>query len=186
MTVPHEYHVPDDNEDRRTLPMAAAHIARIKEQLRYTRDCRSIGLSIIYQLETLTSSYRAPTYEDIYNQLLVVRVPGNDRLRNLRRSNPDFFAKGFQSPNQLQVMGRAESFSLDATHNVEHHIRTILYSWVVKHPITGRGYPVAYMITNSRGIGPLVQWLSFLRDNSGMAPRLMSVDCDDAERTAIT
>ncbi|SAL98735.1 hypothetical protein, partial, partial [Absidia glauca] len=170
--------------------MAAAHIARIKEQLRYTRDCRSIGLSFIYQLETLTSSYRAPTYEDIYNQLRSITNHlyrrDNDDMTSFKLwleylatidyvifddqtpspSNPDFFAKGFQSPNQLQVMGRAESFSLDATHNVEHHIRTILYSLVVKHPITGRGYPVAYMITNSRGIGPLVQWLSFLRDNS--------------------
>ncbi|KAG1465875.1 hypothetical protein G6F46_000404 [Rhizopus delemar] len=51
----------------------------------------------------------------------------------------------------------------------------------------GRGWPVAYMITNDRSTGPIVEWLQQLR-NSGflIGPEQFTIDCCPSEVNAIT
>ncbi|KAG1562966.1 hypothetical protein G6F47_000554 [Rhizopus delemar] len=53
--------------------------------------------------------------------------------------------------------------------------------------LIGRGWPVAYMITNDRSTGPIVEWLQQLR-NSGflIGPEQFTIDCCPSEVNAIT
>ncbi|SAL96321.1 hypothetical protein [Absidia glauca] len=208
ITSDHSNHVPGSPEDVHTLPVSSAHLAQVIEQMKYSRDCRRIGLDTLHQLENFATAYRRANYEDIYNQLrrqsdLLYRREEDDMasfkswLDHLQTSgyvvfdsddgprSQDWFARGFHSPAQQQLIPTTKSFCLDATHNICHSIQTVLYSLVIRHPISGRGYPVSYMITNNRGVAPLVQWLQFLRDTCEINPDLISVDCDAAEHTSI-
>ncbi|OAD67652.1 hypothetical protein PHYBLDRAFT_151168 [Phycomyces blakesleeanus NRRL 1555(-)] len=58
------------------------------------------------------------------------------------------FAFGFQSPSQMMLMRISQSFCLDAIHNISACNIEILYSFITRHSDTGKGSPVAYMITN--------------------------------------
>ncbi|SAL97852.1 hypothetical protein [Absidia glauca] len=82
-------------------------------------------------------------------------------------------------------MVNATAFCLDATYNVVRNREVIMYSLVVAHRNTGQGYPVAYMLTNDHTVGPLVQWLGFLKSNAGMNPSQITIDCSIPEVNAI-
>jgi hypothetical protein len=43
-----------------------------------------------------------------------------------------------------------------------------LYSLVVRHPDTGKGVPVGYLLTNGQSVAPVLEWLKFFRDNCSM------------------
>jgi hypothetical protein len=106
---------------------------------------------------------------------------------NLQAYSSDYslFALGFQSPLQQQKMRESSSFCLDATHGISQNIDEILYTLIIRDKHIGRGWPVAYMVTNDKTVGPIVQWLQFLRDQNVMVnPKQFTIDCCAAEVNA--
>jgi len=95
------------------------------------------------------------------------------------------FAYGFQSQIQSRKMEQHQSFCLDATHGISSRSMEVLYTLLVKDLLTGKGYPVAYMVTNDQSVGPVNQWLVYLRDNCNFAPTAITIDCSLAEVNAI-
>jgi hypothetical protein len=94
------------------------------------------------------------------------------------------FAYGFQSQIQSRKMEQHQSFCLDATHGISSQSMEVLYTLLVKDLLTGKGYPVAYMVTNDRSVGPVNHWLVYLRDNCNFAPTTITIDCSLAEVNA--
>ncbi|OAD71954.1 hypothetical protein PHYBLDRAFT_169866 [Phycomyces blakesleeanus NRRL 1555(-)] len=101
-------------------------------------------------------------------------------------NNAQHFVFGFQLPSQMMLMRISQSFCLDATHNISACNIEILYSLVTCHPDTGKGSPVAYMITNDHSVGPINQWLIHLCEKSCFTPLYIIIDYNIIEVNAIT
>lgn len=101
--------------------------------------------------------------------------------------DPSLFACGFVSPDQKIRMKNSSAFCLDATHSISSNMADILYTLIIRDNSIGRGWPVAYMITNDHGTGPIVEWLQHLRDARLLVdPEQFTIDCCQAEVNAIT
>lgn len=97
------------------------------------------------------------------------------------------FACGFASPDQQLKMKSSKTFCLDATHGISNGLSDILYTLIIRENSIGRGWPVAYMITNDHSTGPIVEWLQHLRDSRLLVdPEQFTIDCCQAEVNAIT
>ncbi|OAD79042.1 hypothetical protein PHYBLDRAFT_62193 [Phycomyces blakesleeanus NRRL 1555(-)] len=100
--------------------------------------------------------------------------------------NTNAFAYGFMSPTQQIKMRNAVSFCYDTTHAISGKIDEILYTLLVCDKEIGRGWPVAFMVTNDWGVGPIVQWLQFLKSSLLLInPQQITIDCCSAEVHAI-
>ena len=60
------------------------------------------------------------------------------------------FTFGFSSPWQKQLLLNSIMVCLDATHCVSHIQRGIIHTIVARHPATGTGCPVAYMLQRQK------------------------------------
>ncbi|KAG2214822.1 hypothetical protein INT45_005259 [Circinella minor] len=162
------------------------------------------------RLEHSPRLYRDVTYEDVYNQYYKIMVRQTRMAENdfssfglwlvelesksyhtflFGQSNPDTqvynFGFGFIAPWQLELLKRARSFCLDATHHVTIYPNTVMYTIVLCHKVTGRGVPVAYLVTNDQSEEPVRKWLMDLKD-LGVSPTQITVDCSKAEANAIS
>ena len=99
----------------------------------------------------------------------------------------DQFSFGFSAPWQKELLlSTAGKFiSLDATHDVSQYSDGVMYTIVIRHPIVGRGIPVAYLITNDLSSTPLVGWFYSLA-SLGLTPQRITIDRDFAEDNALT
>lgn len=210
MTTEHEHHTPGDDEDIRTISLAMKHVQRIKQLIVLSNFTKVAQDDILRELEPAPACYRRPHYEDIRNiakrQAAITYRRSNDDHESFNAwltqlgeegylvflghlgaygARADRFAKGFLSQAQYSQMESATTFSMDATYNVVQNREIIMYSLVVAHRNTGQGYPVAYMFTNDHSVGPLVQWLAFLKSNANMNPTQMTIDCSIPEVNAI-
>ncbi|KAG1056753.1 hypothetical protein G6F43_001373 [Rhizopus delemar] len=80
-----------------------------------------------------------------------------------------------------------KAFCLDATHGISSNLSDILYTLIIRDDSIGRGWPVAYMITNDRSTDPIDEWLQHLRNSSLLvAPEQYTIDCCQSEVNAIT
>lgn len=91
---------------------------------------------------------------------------------------------GFCCPRQRQLLQSSEAICLDATHDVSIHSHGILYTIVVRHPITGGGYPVSYLFTLDHTSRPLKNWLAHNKD-LGLRPLKITIDCSNVEGNAL-
>ncbi|KAI8347197.1 hypothetical protein EDC96DRAFT_449026, partial [Choanephora cucurbitarum] len=57
------------------------------------------------------------------------------------------FTFDVSSPWQKRLLLNCQMICLDATHRISHIQRAIMYTVVIRHPVTGTGCPVAYMFT---------------------------------------
>ncbi|OBZ80173.1 hypothetical protein A0J61_11778, partial [Choanephora cucurbitarum] len=103
----------------------------------------------------------------------------------LNSQNDKLFAHGFQSPVQVREMSLNKSFCLHATHGISPRSTEVLYSLVARDSHTKKGYPVAYMVINDRTVGPVNQWLTFLKQQGSFIPEAITIDCCVAELNAI-
>ncbi|KAG1608501.1 hypothetical protein G6F46_011501 [Rhizopus delemar] len=55
----------------------------------------------------------------------------------------------------------------------------------VRHPDTGKGVPVGYLLTNDQSVTLALEWLKFFRDHCSMQPEQIAVDCSIPEADAI-
>ena len=84
-------------------------------------------------------------------------------------------------------MRSATSFCLDSTHGISSNIADVLYTLIIRDDTIGRGWPVAYMITNDHSVGPIVEWLQHLRNAQLLInPKQFTVDCCQTEVVAIS
>jgi hypothetical protein len=60
-----------------------------------------------------------------------------------------------------------------------------LYTLVARCRVTGKGKPLAWMITNNESQYPIRYWLQWLRDAHGYQPSKVMIDNSDAEIAAI-
>ncbi|KAG2216456.1 hypothetical protein INT45_014175 [Circinella minor] len=134
------------------------------------------------RLEHSPKLYRDVTYEDVYNQYYKIIVRQTRMAENDFSSNLGF---GFIAPWQLELLKKARSFCLDAIHHVTIYPNTVMYTIVLCHEVTGRGVPVAYLVTNDQSEEPVRKWLMNLKD-LGISPTQITVDCSKAEANAIS
>ncbi|EIE76800.1 hypothetical protein RO3G_01504 [Rhizopus delemar RA 99-880] len=97
------------------------------------------------------------------------------------------FACGFVSSDQQIRMKNPKALCLDVAHGISSNLSDILYTLIIRDDSIGRGWPVAYMVTNDRSTGSIVEWLQHLR-NSGLLvdPEQFTIDCYQSEVNAIT
>ncbi|KAG1444261.1 hypothetical protein G6F55_012378 [Rhizopus delemar] len=95
------------------------------------------------------------------------------------------FFYGFISSWQMDIMKVSKCFSLDSTFGISSRSNEVLYSLVVRHPDTGKGVPVGYLLTNDQSVTLALEWLKFFRDHCSMQPEQIAVDCSIPEADAI-
>lgn len=101
-------------------------------------------------------------------------------------SNDSLYTYDFVLPMQIQRMPKVKNYCLNATYSISKRADDILYSIVTGYEQLGRDFPCGYMITNDHSIGPIVQWLAYLKENSVIVdPLQFTIDCSDAETNAI-
>ncbi|KAG2228684.1 hypothetical protein INT48_005377 [Thamnidium elegans] len=101
-------------------------------------------------------------------------------------SNDSLFALGFMSPFQKERLVAVNIYCLDATYFITKRTDEILYTIVIRDNHPGRSFPCGYMITNDHSLGPIVQWLQFLKNKGVIVdPLLFTIDCSDSEMNAI-
>ncbi|OAD67117.1 hypothetical protein PHYBLDRAFT_174501 [Phycomyces blakesleeanus NRRL 1555(-)] len=193
MTRDHNNHVPGDRSEMRTLPLPFEAIKLIEDQLRSGSSCRSTRISVLRQIDSWGVSVRKPNYEEIYNRMKKMneKLPernycvftGDLRVNNIESN---LFAFGFQLPAQVRVMRIATSFCLDATHGISARSGEVMYSLVTQHNVTGKGFPVAYMVTNDQTVRSISQWLMHLHERSYFCPLNITIDCSIPKVNAIT
>ncbi|KAI8379935.1 hypothetical protein EDC96DRAFT_492358 [Choanephora cucurbitarum] len=76
---------------------------------------------------------------------------------------------------------------LDATHCISHIQRAIMYTVVVRHPITGTECPVAYMSTKDHSMDPVASFFLLLKDVIELITLTkITIDVSLTEHAAIT
>ncbi|OAD70670.1 hypothetical protein PHYBLDRAFT_69492 [Phycomyces blakesleeanus NRRL 1555(-)] len=181
-------------------------------QLRSGSSCRSARISVLRQIDSWGVGVRKPNYEKIYNRMkkmtnLLYMFNSDEKAsianwmneklpeRNyciftgdlgVNNIESNLFASGFQSPVQVRVTRIATSFCLDATHGISARSGEAMYSLVTQHNVTGKGFPVAYMVINDQTVRPISQWLVHLRERSYFHPLNITIDCSISEVNAIT
>jgi hypothetical protein len=85
----------------------------------------------------------------------------------------------------MDIMKVSKYFSLDSTFGISSRSNEVLYSLVIRHPGTGKGVPVGYLLTNDQSVAPVLEWLKFFRDNCSMQLEQVTVDCSIPEADAI-
>ncbi|KIJ25140.1 hypothetical protein M422DRAFT_273916 [Sphaerobolus stellatus SS14] len=81
-----------------------------------------------------------------------------------------------------------ETVCLDSTHNTckgPLREKMFLSTILARDRVTGKGVPLAWMITNLESHYPLVQFLKWLRTECSFSPRTIMIDCSDTEALAI-
>ena len=84
---------------------------------------------------------------------------------------------------QQTLFGEARGVCLDATHDVTGQ-NVIMYTIVTQHQETWRGFPIAYLITNSQASSVLTTWLKML-SGQGLKPASVTIDCSLTEDKAL-
>lgn len=103
------------------------------------------------------------------------------------------FLVSWLSPWQFELLKQAKEWCIDSTHKTctsfnNSNDSCYLFTIVVKSPVTNKGVPVVFFITDAERQPILVQWLRWLVDVSGSSlpvTRIM-VDCSATEIAAIS
>ncbi|OAD79032.1 hypothetical protein PHYBLDRAFT_62203 [Phycomyces blakesleeanus NRRL 1555(-)] len=194
-----------------TLPLPSEAIKIIEDQLKSGSSCRSTRISVLRQIDSWGVGIRKPNYEEIYNRMrkmttLLYMFASDENASisiwlNVKLAEQNYcifeiylsvyndgkkqFAFGFQSPMQVSIMRISQSFCLNATHSISSRSDEVLYTLVTGHPQTGKGFPVAYMVTNNQTAIPIKLWLDHLRIKSSFVPMNITIDCSIMEINAI-
>ncbi|RIB26758.1 hypothetical protein C2G38_2029935 [Gigaspora rosea] len=74
------------------------------------------------------------------------------------------FIFAFQTTKQKEFMQYTRVICLDGTHGMNKY-GYHLFSLVIKHPMTGSGYPIAFLISKYKKTITLKRWFEFLKSN---------------------
>ncbi|OAD81103.1 hypothetical protein PHYBLDRAFT_161737 [Phycomyces blakesleeanus NRRL 1555(-)] len=210
-TRAHINHVSGDWDEVRTLPLPSEAIKIIEDQLKSGSSCKSTRISALRQIDSWGVGVRKPNYEEIYNRMrkmttLLYMFASDENAYisiwlNVKLAEQNYcifeinlsvyndgkkqFAFGFQSLTQVSIMRILQSFCLNATHSISSRSNKVLYTLVTRHSQTGKGFPVAYMVTNNQTAMPIKLWLDHLRIKSSFVPMNITIDCSIMEVNAI-
>ncbi|KAI9473956.1 MAG: hypothetical protein EXX96DRAFT_488370, partial [Benjaminiella poitrasii] len=73
---------------------------------------------------------------------------------------------GIYDPFQKDRIQLVKAYCLDATYSISKSSDDIMYTIVIRDDNLDRGFPCSYMITNNHSVGPIVQWLQFLKESN--------------------
>ncbi|OAD75676.1 hypothetical protein PHYBLDRAFT_143924 [Phycomyces blakesleeanus NRRL 1555(-)] len=184
-------HTPGDmRSDICTLPLAKKYLHELAQQLK--QSSKSASQIRIDMLRAINKKL----YHFDKDQMTSFLIWMNNKLSalnfNIFKANtsysldPSAFAYGFMSPIQQEKMKTATSFCLDVTHAISSNVNEILYTLLMRDEDIGRVWPVAFIVTNDRGVSPIVQCLQFLKRSSLLVdPKQFTIDCCAAEVHAI-
>ncbi|OAD75510.1 hypothetical protein PHYBLDRAFT_64426 [Phycomyces blakesleeanus NRRL 1555(-)] len=184
-------------DEVRTLPLPSEAIKIIEDQLKSGSSCRSTRISVLRQIDSWRVGVRKPNYEEIYNRMrkmttLLYMFASDENASisiwlNVKLAEQNYcifeinlsvyndgkkqFAFGFQSPMQVSIMRILSN--------------EVLYTLVTRHPQTGKGFPVAYMVTNNQTAIPIKLWLDHLHIKSSFVLMNTTIDCSIIEVNAI-
>jgi transposase-like protein len=96
------------------------------------------------------------------------------------------FTFGFMSPWQKNLLAQSHFVCLDATYKTSNLRRYLLYTIVVRHPVTGTGCCVAYMFTTDNGASPVKRFMISLRANGVTNLQKITIDVSNVELDAIS
>ncbi|KAF0542489.1 hypothetical protein F8M41_004589 [Gigaspora margarita] len=95
------------------------------------------------------------------------------------------FLFAFQTKDQINLIEFGRVMCLDSTHGMNHH-GFHLFSIIMRHPITGNGYSVAFLISKFKQSSTLNRWFNFLKDtNENFSPDIFMVDDAGEEIKAV-
>ncbi|KAG2213242.1 hypothetical protein INT45_011467 [Circinella minor] len=183
----HSGHTPRSIEDVQFLPKSDKLNERILEELRKGYNVRSVREYLQCEYDSLPITNR----DSYVNTVDVYNIFYKYREERCAKDTVDFasdqFSFGFSAPWQKELLlSTAGKFiSSDATHDVSQYSDGVMYTMVIRHPIVGRGIPVAYLITNNLSSTPLVGWFYSLA-SLGLTPQRITIDHDFAEDNALT
>ncbi|OAD73349.1 hypothetical protein PHYBLDRAFT_145746 [Phycomyces blakesleeanus NRRL 1555(-)] len=179
-TKAHVNHVPGDWDEVRTFSLPSEAIKIIEDQLK---------VAAAVEMTTLLYMFASDENASISIWLNVKLAEQNYCIFEINLSvyndGKKQFAFGFQSPMQVSIMRISQSFCLDATHSISSRSDEVLYTLVTRHPQTGKGFPVAYMVTNNQTAIPIKLWLDHLRIKSSFVPMNITIDRSIMEVNAI-
>ncbi len=203
----HENHEPGSLMDLQYLPISNNLMTKIKTELDRGIDHRTIRkfLQKEYDGQFMKSRDFYVHSMDIYNiykkSIYNTFKYHEDEFESVKlwleklRSNNYFiqniefleneFSLSFASPWQLDLLRNSQFFCMDATHSITMDKKTVLYTLVIRHNISGKGVPVGYMLTNDHSRTPITRWLNGLK-NVGMLPLRITIDCSIPEINSIT
>ncbi|KZV78403.1 hypothetical protein EXIGLDRAFT_783879 [Exidia glandulosa HHB12029] len=102
---------------------------------------------------------------------------------------PAALCLGLVSPWQREMIKKyGDTVCLDSTHNTcvtEDGGKIFLYTLVARDRTTGKGTPLAFMVTDRETHHPLVRFLRWMHEATGFSPRSILIDCSDTEALAI-
>ncbi|OAD67740.1 hypothetical protein PHYBLDRAFT_151266 [Phycomyces blakesleeanus NRRL 1555(-)] len=190
-------HVSRDWDEVRTLPLPSEAIKIIEDQLKSGSSCISTRISVLRQIDSWGVGVRKPNYEEIYNRMrkmttLLYMFASDENASisiwlnvKLAEQNYCIFEINLSVYNDVLIMRILQSFCLDATHSISSKSNKVLYTSVTRHPQTGKGFPVAYMVTNNQTAIPIKLWLDHLRIKSSFVLMNITIDCSIMEVNAI-
>ncbi|KIJ34784.1 hypothetical protein M422DRAFT_263142 [Sphaerobolus stellatus SS14] len=127
-----------------------------------------------------------------------IKVSGQDIYNATRRKqcedtflddNPDTSIRLWMEILTKKLpMKYGDTICLDSTHNTckgPLREKMFLSSILGQDRVTGKGVPLAWLITNLESHHPLTQFLKWLRNNCGCNPHSIMIDCSDTEALAI-
>ncbi|CAG8649725.1 8936_t:CDS:2, partial [Scutellospora calospora] len=95
------------------------------------------------------------------------------------------FLFAFQTKKQKESMQHARVICLDGTHGMnkyDYHLFTL----IIRHPLAGSGYPIAFLISEYKKSLTLMKWLDFLKqEHNEWCPDIFMVDDAGEEIKAI-
>ncbi|OAD68589.1 hypothetical protein PHYBLDRAFT_63502 [Phycomyces blakesleeanus NRRL 1555(-)] len=178
LTKDHTEHTPGDvHKDIHTLPLAKKYLHELSQQLEQSsKSASQIRIDMLRAIDRYRRNSECKVnYYDIWNlmnkinktlyhfdkdEMISFMIWINEKLPAMNfsifKANTSYspslnvFACGFMSPIQQNKMKNAASFCLHATYGISEKIDKILYTLLIRDEEIGRGWPVAYMITNDR------------------------------------
>ncbi|CEP16772.1 hypothetical protein [Parasitella parasitica] len=170
-------------EDLKYLPLSQARKDQIMERLRQVHQDEVYNIFKKIQ----ESFYReaADEMESVILWLDELKENGYSTFKHSTFNNDYTF--GFSSPWQKQLLLNTTMICLDATHCVTNVERGLLYTIVLRHPVSGTGCPVAYMFTKDHSMAAVAVFLRFVKQDIGVASlEKITIDVSATEHAAIT
>ncbi|KIJ43680.1 hypothetical protein M422DRAFT_252920 [Sphaerobolus stellatus SS14] len=99
------------------------------------------------------------------------------------------YTLAFVSPWQKKLIGEyADTVCLDSTHNTCKGMdkeKVFLNTVLTQDRVTGKGVPLAFMLTNYESHCPLEHFLKWLRQECSFEPESIMIDCSDTKALGI-
>ncbi|KIJ28981.1 hypothetical protein M422DRAFT_269680 [Sphaerobolus stellatus SS14] len=185
----------DSKAIKAMLRMSAEELSEIKtdsEALPYSIRISAMDIYNAVRRKAMIDTILAPTIGESL-QLLMERLKDKG-WSTLFEPTPgegdrNGFTLAFCSPWQHKLIAEyGDIVCLDSMHNTchgENKEKIFLNTVLTRDRVTGRGIPLAFMLTNLESHFPLEHYLKWLRRECNFEPSTLMIDCSDTEALGI-